>query len=488
MTSASLMGILTFIIGVPAVAVTLRIMPFLHRPFLFLLAFTTCHVKKPFYMEVFYIPYRGTDRGFGVTLTDLLFFGFLLYLIYNNGRPHKNGIKKLIWWPYNSFPWLIIIVLSSMSLIQSEAMNLSLFTIHKFIRGLILYWVVVNTVHDRKDIKAIINGVLAAVVFQGMVVLYYKYVTGTVVYRSVGTFPHPNSLGLYVDMVIPIALSLLLSNTLKKAGNVFAAAAVILGIIIIIFTKSRASLVVMGTAVVTVTLLSFIGKVTLRKILVIMVGMVVLSIVGIKAAPRIVERFQKAPQESARTRVYFNDAARAMANDYFFGVGINTFSYMLEHSDYYWYVYPDQAESDKALEFREGRAGRSRLGTAHHNYYLFAGEIGWLGMYIFIIFVLRLYWRNLVLYMKEQDPFENAIAMGLLVGFTTLHLQSFYEWGFRQTQVFYLYFLLSGFLIALWNQGVLLGWEDTKIVRYTAVLSSGTVNAIRDLIRSKLRG
>ena len=152
------------------------------------------------------------------------------------------------------------------------------------------------------------------------------------------------------------------------------------------------------------------------------------------------------------TRVYFNMAARAMAQDKLFGSGLNSYSWMIEHTDYYWYVYPDALEEEKDLEaFRESDKGISRLGTAHHIYYLFAAETGWPGMVVFIFFIASLYLRNLVLFLRTRDEYYQAVALGLLVGFSTLHLQGLLEWIFRQTQVFLLFCLLSGLMVAIGN-------------------------------------
>ncbi len=76
MTVASLLGILTFLIGVPCVLALLYSKPNLRRPLLAIMAFATCYIKKPLYMEIFFVPYRGVDRGFGVTIPDLILFGF----------------------------------------------------------------------------------------------------------------------------------------------------------------------------------------------------------------------------------------------------------------------------------------------------------------------------------------------------------------------------------------------------------------------------
>lgn len=446
MTVASLLGILTFLIGVPLVTLALYAFPQYRRFMLGFMVFFTCHITKPFYMEVFFVAYRGVDRGFAVTVPDLFFFGFFFWLLMGGSG------QKLIWWPYNTTLWLLFIAMTFISLVHSPVPYYGLFSIHKLFRGYVLFWVVVNLVRDKEDVHAVIIGMLAAVVFQTTNVLWAKYVTKRVVNRSVGSFPHPNTLAMYVDLIIPTILSLFLANGFTKNQTKWAVVAILGGVINVIFTKSRAALVIAVGALGLVTVVSIMLKPTARKIGIVLAGFVAMDVIGAMAAPKIIARFEKAPEASELTRVYFNIAARAMANDRLFGAGYNSYSWMLEHTDYYWYVYPDALETVENLEeFRESERGRSRLGTAHHIYYLMAAEIGWPGMLVFIFFLLRFYLHNVVLLITTRDEYYQAILLGLLVGFTTLHLQGLLEWIFRQTQVFYLFCALSGLMVSIGN-------------------------------------
>lgn len=446
MTTASLMGIATLLLGVPLVLMLLFASPSLHRFLLGLLAFTTCHVKKPFYMEIFFEAYRGVDRGFGVTLSDLLFLGFFLYILMGGSK------ARIIWWPVNTSLWIVLIGICFLSLTASKVPYYGLFTIHKFIRGYILFWVTVNLVRTRADVFAVIMGLMAAVLFQTGVVLWDKYITHSVVNRSVGSFPHPNTLSMYVDLIIPTLLALLLAKGFSKRQNTWAGAAILGGILCVIFSKSRASLVIVIGALGSVTALSILMKPTARKVIIVLLGFVLLDIVGALAAPKIIARFQKAPEASEQTRVYFNIAARAMADANTFGMGINTYAWALANTDYYWFVYPDALEEQEDLEaFRESKQGQSRLGTAHHIYYLFAAETGWPGMLAFILFLVRYYLHNLFCLLRARDEALQAVLLGTLVGFSTLHLQGLLEWIFRQTQVFFLFSLMSGLMVATGN-------------------------------------
>ena len=392
-------------------------------------------------MEVFFQNYRGTDRGFGVTIPDLLFIGIALYLIIK--RPFR--IK---WWPYNTTLWIVMILISIASLANAGVPIYGWFTIHKFVRCLILYWVIVNVIRSREDILVIVKAMILALLWQGIVVMWAKYVTGSVVVRSIGSFNHPNAMAMYLNLILPIVWACLLEGVLPKRWRITAIIGLGLSFMAVLFTKSRAAIVLMPTMMLGVTFLSAIRKVTIRKVGIIGIAMVCgLAVFGI-ALPRIIERFEKAPKESAQTRVHFNDAADAMGNDRLLGCGINQFSWALQYTDYYWIVYSDKVDLADPEAFRETTAGLSRLGTAHHIYYLFLAETGWPGLIVFILFIARFYIKTLIGFFRAHEPLCRAVLTGMVGGFALLHLHGTLEWVLRQTQTLYLFFILNGLMIA----------------------------------------
>ena len=445
MTFASLVGIVSIFAAVAGVVVLLGVRPRMYRPLLTFMAFTTCYIIKPFYQEVFFEDYRGVDRGFGVTLPDFVFLGLFVYLLLMSRK------RTIIWWPYNTTLWVLVILISCASLFTSVMPYYGLFTLYKFIRCLILYWVVVNTVRVKEDVQAILNGLCAALLFQTGVVLYERYISLENVSRSDGSFPHPNSLAMYIDLIIPILLALFISNVMTRWAKTGAILAVFMGIGCVLLTKSRAAMVIMTGAIGMVTLLTVLPRPTPRRLGLVFIGCILMAIMGTVAAPKIIKRFQSAPKESEQTRTYFNNAATAMANDHFFGIGLNAYAWALANTDYYWKVYPDILEDpqENPVAFRHSEGGESRLGTAHHVYLLMAAETGWIGMWVFVLFLLRFYWKNMRLFFSTREPYYRVIYLGMLVGFLTLHLQGLLEWVFRQTQVMYLFFLLSGLMIAI---------------------------------------
>jgi len=443
MTLPSILGIVVFLVGPPLVALVLIAQPRWRPFFAGLLAFSTCFIMKPFYQEVFFQEYRGVDRGFGVTITDVLFFGFALFL------GSAGGTRKKVWWPYNTGIYLLLILMEGVSLIGSPVPLLGAFSLHKFLRGLVLFWVVVNLIQEKKDLKPLLVGLVAAIVFQFLVVFVEKYVLQAEVVRSNGTFPHPNSLAMYMNMLIPIFLALLLVGTGSRNQDIGCAVAALLGTICVIFSKSRASLALLSATLVFVPAMTFSFRPSKRVIGLSTAGFLVLVLVGAAAAPRILNRFMNAPSESAETRAFFNSAALQMAADHPFGVGFNAFAWSLTNTDYYWLMYPDKVNVDHPQAFRDSPGGKDRLGTAHHVYLLFAAETGWYGMAVFILLLLRFLWKNYYEYVRARDYQYKAILVGLLAGVLTLHFQGLLEWIFRQTQVFYLFLLLTGMMVAI---------------------------------------
>lgn len=443
MTAASLLGILVFLVGVPAVTIWLFMFPGHRRLFLALMVFTTCYIKKPLYQEVFFVNYRGVDRGFGVTIPDLFFFGFFVWML-------LGGLGgKIRWVPFNSIPWFLLIVVSAISLVGSIEPFYGMFTLHKFVRCWILYVVMVNLVRSREDVIVVLTALGAAVVFQGIVVFWDKYVTQAVVSRSIGTFRHPNTLAMYVDLILPILIGALMTTALDRYRRVLFSAALMLGFIAVLFTKSRAAMLLLPASLGTVVVVSLMMKPTLRKGGILLIGLVAVSFITALALPRLIRRFESAPKESAETREYFNEAAHAMARDRLFGVGINLYSHALANTDYYWLVYPDRTEEPDPEAFRESTMGQSRLGTAHHIYWLYAAETGYPGLVVFLIHTGAFSLYNVFLFFREKDHLFKSIYLGMFVGTSIHHVHGLLEWIFRQTEVQYLYFVLMGSMVAM---------------------------------------
>jgi len=441
-TIETAVGILLLLGGPLVVAGLLFVMPAARRPLLGLLAFSTCHIQRPWFKDLFFVPYRGVDRGFGVTIPDLLFLGLGIYLVIS--RSYVRG-----WRPPNRWPYRALVAVAAIGLLPALHPSYGMFTLWKLVRAGVLYTVVAHVLRSRRDVRALILGLAAAVAFQGATVLLDKYVTGRVVYRALGSFPHPNSLAGYVNMLLPVLLALLL---LRRDGwrGWLGTTALALGAVAVLFTRSRMGLLLMIGALGITGLLALGRGFSPRRLVIASAALLVATVVGIFAAPSVIRRFESAPKESAETRAHFNAAAKSMANNRIFGVGLNGFCWAITNVDeYYWLVYEDKREVDDPEEFRASHVGSLRLGTVHSTYYLFASETGWVGMGFFVIWIARNLWIVCRAAVRARDPFDKSVMQGIAVGFVTLHIQGFVEWVLPQVQVLFLFMILSGTVAAL---------------------------------------
>jgi len=154
--------------------------------------------------------------------------------------------------------------------------------------------------------------------------------------------------------------------------------------------------------------------------------------VVIKVAPAIIDRFINAPEASGESRHLANEAARAMANDHLFGVGINNYSHVINETEY--------------VRFIDNPVDR---GIVHNVYLLHACEMGWPGLVVFLLMIGNFLRIGLQLIRKRRDNVLSFFATGIVVGMFALWFQSLLEWAFRQTYITVQFFMLAGFLAAL---------------------------------------
>jgi O-antigen ligase len=146
----------------------------------------------------------------------------------------------------------------------------------------------------------------------------------------------------------------------------------------------------------------------------------------------IVNRFLHAPKESEEARVLFNKAAAMMAGDHPFGVGINMYSYSLQHGGYAARLAIDPGD---------------RSGIAHHIYWLTAAETGYFGVSTFVLLLASVLFNALRSTRKPDG--RGDIAVGIVAGLIVTYMQGTAEWIARQTNMSYLFWLFAAITVAL---------------------------------------
>ena len=205
-----------------------------------------------------------------------------------------------------------------------------------------------------------------------------------------------------------------------------------MGTLIVAATFSRGGLAMMVGGYGLVTLISLARRPSGRKFKIIGLCVLLAIPVALRLAPAIIDRFENAPEESGVSRWQANDAAIAMANDHLLGVGINNYSHLINETAYSRFI-PN--ESDR--------------GIVHNIYLLHACEMGWAGLFAFVLLIGNFFWMGFRSIFNRRDDPATWMGTGIFVGMVGFWLQGSLEWAFRQTYLTVEFFMLAGFLAAL---------------------------------------
>ncbi len=371
--------------------------------------------------------YRGPDRGFELTLADLVALALAGALL---GRAPKG----LRWLPYNSLWLLALFGLGLASTCQASVSLFGAFTLFKGLRLYLYYWVVVNLLRTGTPFEPVRRGLVAAGLFMTALALQQKYVLG--LYRVHGPFDHSNGIPLYANLVIaPLVVWAVGQGGLPRPEALLTLGSALGLLFAVVATQSRAGLILGGF--VLLGALAVAGrKVPSRRVA--KTAVAVLAMVaagGALAADTILRRFQEAPEASEQARHEFNLAARDMAHDRWLGVGLNNFSRAL-------------TDGDRYREHIEVMKDEEQGGVAHHVYWLTAAEMGFPALGVFLVVIGRFVWLAFRHGLSSRS-LEGALLSAFGLGFLALHAQGTLEWGLRITPITFQFVLCCALVVGL---------------------------------------
>ena len=372
--------------------------------------------------------YRGPDRGFEITITDLIALALVIWLL-------TTQLRKIRWIPPNSLWCLLFMVLAFVSTATAPVTIYSEFTLFKLFRAYLIYWCVCNCILAGVDRRYVWFGCMAVAGYVTLLALEQKYLFG--LYRIHGPFDHSNTVPMYLNMTLPLLMVWGVCDPVLGKMPAFASMGAALGMVFsVLATQSRFGLVLSGLC-----LAGAIGYANLRyrgSRTTVITAIMLLGVIvgGAMAAKTVINRFQTAPKESEAAREEFNTAARMMLADHFFGVGLNNFSDVLSKEQRY-------REHIVVMKTEE------QAGVAHHIYLLTAAEMGRIGLAVYLVIIFRFMWMALWGALRGRSV-ENGLLWGLFLGAAALHLVGLKEWALRVTPPTYMFAITSG-LIAAWS-------------------------------------
>jgi O-antigen ligase len=365
--------------------------------------------------------YRGESRGFEITSVDLLCLALALAQRRRGARPattHRLVVQRAL--------YLAVVVVSALA---GQDSFRSAFSVWKLLRMYCCYSVLAGVFQDLELANAALLGLAYGVISQGGQALWQKYAYHAV--RVVGSQSHPNSLAMIVNFVTPVAFALLLQGGRSRLLVLVYALAAMCNV----FSLCRGGMMMFLLASGLVVAMSFRRRVNARKVRIV-ASLIVGGIAAVlKSLDTIVKRFTEAPKESELARKLFNLAARAMADEHPFGVGINMYAYVLDHGGY----------ADR-FSIEPG----DRNGIAHHIYWLTAAETGYVGCALYVLLLGSVLAGALKL-IREPGP-VGEIAVGIAAGLVVTYTQGTAEWIARQTNMSYLFWLFAAMISAFQAQ------------------------------------
>ena len=320
-----------------------------------------------------YMKWTGTAYGYTFTAVYIFAVPLLLSML-------LSSRYKVRFFPPGSFFYFLYYLAILLSGVNAIHMKQWGFEVYKMFWMYTVFLAAFNYMNNSKNLILFTYMVCGILSFLFVYGLYQKYRMG--LFQLHVTFPHQNSFCLYLELFGLLTL----------------------GVLMIVFNGF-----------------------SIRRLLLMLIGfVVVLSIIGY-ALPRIIQRFENAPPSSKLTRIYLAIAAKRIANDYTLGVGANNFS---EYSGYA----RDYARELYANPGYRNETGRG--GIVETIYLLVAAECGWWGLGTLILWFLYYYFSSLIsIFVLRKKPCS-GLMIGVFGGLTCNYFHSTLEWVLKQPNNF----------------------------------------------------
>lgn len=375
--------------------------------------------------------YRGPVRGFEVTLADLICMAQILTII-------LRSANRVVWFPRFFLPLFTFFLFSIFNVYQSDYAIYGWFVIWQLFRVGMLYWCVFNFFVTQDCSTGSLSAIWLGYVGTGIIIFAItfkqKYLDG--IYRAWAFFDHSNTVPSFVLIILCGLLVWGLYDRRLSMITFLLTLFASLGLVFATFsTGSRTGMVTAAGSVVCALVIANRGGSSSRLRLATIFMVVAMGIGGLMVVDTLIDRFLNAPESSEEARNEFEIAAVMMADDHQYGVGLNQYSQVLTMEEQY----------RKHIQVMKNE---TQGGVAHHIYLLTAAEMGYTGLYAFIV-IIGLFEVSMIWYGLRWRTLEERLLLGLSVGILVFYLIGLYEWVFRQSPVLYQYVMAVGFGQAL---------------------------------------
>ncbi|MBS1370168.1 MAG: O-antigen ligase family protein [Lentisphaeria bacterium] len=353
--------------------------------------------------------YRGTSRGMEISAVYLCAIALLLALLARRGRLRLLPDAGI--WFYGGYFFCALC-----SVLNADNLLFSFFELWKMAMMYLVFLAVWNYLDFTGDFDIIWYGMGAVILLNFPVVVYDSFHW---VFQAHGVFPHQNSMGMYMLLAGILFLSLFFNSTGYLSW--FAGAVFLVAALSVILTYSRGAIVCFPIGCALTVGVSLLYSLDFRKLLIVGVTLIAFLFLLVLFLPKILDRFERAPESSADTRIDFAIAAMNMIDAEPLGVGINNWGIRINPP----YNYSEHRERMRYTDdYKDG--------IVETIYLLVGAECGIAGLGFLLLWFGYYLAAAVFLLKKFARRSEFYIPAGLCGGLTAVYLQSALEWVLKQ--------------------------------------------------------
>ena len=388
----------------------------------------------PFHLDInfFVQKHVGGAASINVSLSMITIFVLYILLVYNYTNSENESLfqknRMLLWAP------LLYMIAGILSFLNAEYPVLVLLELIRLSTLFLIFFLIMNLRNENQmrvfiffiSVGVLIEAILAIIQYQtgstlGLEILgeeqlvAQRLALGYMVSRATGTIGHPNALGYYFEILIPVICALIFVEE-KRLLRYWYLIVLAFGFFGILATLSRGAWITLPVSIPLVFFILYGNRLFQIKTGVIAFLVGILVIIGIYFAfPTIEKRLVADDYRSAESRMPLNLAALSVLRQFpVFGVGLNNFSEVFKRYD---------------------TTGKSRIFSGYkqmvHNLYLAVWvDVGTVGFIAFLwIFASSFIIAGKLMFKVSQ--WQKGVLIGITAGLLAHLIHGLFDPGFR---------------------------------------------------------
>ncbi len=336
---------------------------------------------------------------------------------------------------------------------QGNAISESL----RFLRGILVFWVVTNAVRSPKDLQVTLNAILGGLLFQGLIAAYQWRIgpvglgfLGEAFYagcwRTRGTFSHESYFGNYLIMLVPIVFRLFVfyrpaSIKLAKAHLRKYGVILILGVLALFTSMTRGPWVSFVLSIgIMIGYSLFKKKLRPRVMAPLIIAMLGAIVFLLRYLPNILSQFGEDRMQTASIRMPLNKVAvEVIKSNPVFGVGMGNYTLICGQ-----YVKPEQFTAIPEYHLKQ-----LYWDCVHNSFLLVVAESGIVGGFLFLGFFIMIMIKIKRLLTIIVNPFLMNLTIGVATGLLGIFIAFQVSPDIRIHQINVLFFLMASLILVI---------------------------------------